>query len=37
MKEEAPEEFDDNGFPMGLDGNMEEDSETTKFFRALSV
>ena len=37
MKEEAPEEFEDAGFKAGFDGNMEEDSDITKFFRALSV
>ena len=37
MKEEAPEEFEEAGFQPGFDGNTEEELDTTKFFKALSV
>ena len=37
MREEAPEAFEENTFEFGKEDHSEDDTDMTKFFRALSV
>ena len=37
MREEAPETFESNRFDIGMDDQNDDDTDMTKFFRALSV